>query len=555
MSNLDAEPTGSSYTQEISDSLNSFLFGLFLLCLVTMTMYFVEHQAVEFAMILSRAQTACRTIKDIITLNKNYNGRCVMVKGVSKVTGNFKKANEDTDTGFKADAAVRGNVVRQRRSVEMYQWIEKKTKGEKGERDRYNYVQEWSSTYHDSKMFAQESHHNPPMSPNLSSRTENATENTFVGAYSLSDRQINMMSDFVNIDLPLSSAADFVKHADCTDPSTQKSTDGKSYIVFRPKTSGSGKSANHSEGNDTTHINNPVVGMVRIQYACVFDGGKVTTVGVLNGDTFCAFTEKDAHKTLGGHTKYLCCSGAPSHGASTRGDGDLSQHLTYSESGGDDDAGSDDDVPRNTGSSGCYCTMCCQVLGILKPIMEKLVAMVVGKDVLLLEEKHFGVARMFRSANDNFSYRLRIIRLVCVILFWASITMIFSPISTVLNWIPFIGGLVSSLFGVVTFLLAMVLAFLVFSICWTVFHPEFLGVLLLTAGLLCVFSTTATAGVVAAGYVLSVLSLAPFTLLVLNWMEDRSFLQEQARLDDEFSHMKSGSDVHYEKTNLLSNAV
>lgn len=544
------EPT--TYSEELSDSLSSFLIGLFLLCLTTMAMWMVEHQAVTFAMILSRAQTACRTIKDVATFNKNYAGRCVMVKGESKVTGNFSKTNEDADTGFHADSAKKGNVVRRKRVVEMYQWVEHEhRKSQKGKHDTvtYTYKQEWSSTYNESSSFMhQEEHFNPPQYPNLDSATVNATDNTFVGAYSLTDRQINMMYNFSEVDLDcLPSTTTFVKNSHCTDPSKQKDENGKSYLVYCPKAG--------DKGRGSGDIRHPTIGMVRICYACVYEGGSITTVGVLKGKSFRAFTEKDAHETMGGHTKWLCCSGAPHATAKTRGDkkrSGLQQELTYSSTIDDDEAGSDDDDERPASGGGCAaCCICCQVLSFLKPLLEKVVAVIVGQDVMLLEEKHFSIVRMFANANDAFSYRLRMTRLVCVFLFWASISMIFSPISTILNWIPLIGGLVSSLFGIVTFVLAMVLALLVVSISWTVFHPEFLGIVLLSAGALCVFSTTATAGVVSAGYVLGVMSLAPFALMVLNFLEDRSFLKEQERLDDEMSH---GGQEH-ESANLIANAV
>ena len=45
-------------------------------------------------------------------------------------------------------------------------------------------------------------------------------------------------------------------------------------------------------------LSHPEVGLVRISYQCIYENGKVTTVGVQTGNTFRPFTETDAHGTL-----------------------------------------------------------------------------------------------------------------------------------------------------------------------------------------------------------------------------------------------------------------
>lgn len=48
------------------------------------------------------------------------------------------------------------DVLKIRRTVEIYQWREEKVSGGEGEEDRYNYKQEWLSHAVDQNMFKHE---------------------------------------------------------------------------------------------------------------------------------------------------------------------------------------------------------------------------------------------------------------------------------------------------------------------------------------------------------------------------------------------------------------
>ena len=120
--------------------------------------------------------------------------------------------------------------------------------------------------------------------------------------------------------------------------------------------------------------------------------------------------------------------------------------------------------------------------------------------------------------------------------FRTSISMIFSPVSTLLSFIPFIGGFASGLFGILTFILAMILCFVIFAVSWTLFHPEYLTVAMLGIGIPCWVSTTASSAWVTFGGICSILSIIPFGLYLLNWREDCKYADEQERLDEEMSN-------------------
>lgn len=550
-----------SYSEQISNSFSNFCFGIFLITLTTMAMWMIEQQAVKFAMILGRCQTACRIIKDISAVNTNYENRCILVKGQSSVHGDANITNTDTDTGFVADAQVKGNVVRQRRCVEMYQWKETEHRSKrKGHTDEvtYSYSLEWSAIYHDSSKFHQQGspyqgndhsgggttggisyqdrtnqgHHNPPKNPNLDSTSKNA--DTYVGGYQLCKDQICLMEAFEKIDL---SACPF-EERNCkqypTKPAVIQTRDDVSYLVYAPK----------GASNDCS-LDNPEVGLVRISYECIYENGKVTALGVLTGKTFRAFTEDDAHATMGagGLRQYFFCCNSKA-GDEYNGVDDIESPLNRNNQG--DDYGSDDEQPkRKSYNSGNCCDACgnvipcCKLIGCLTPLLSKCVHSVVGDEVLLLEEKHSSMHAMFEHANAAFHFRLRLVRIACVLLFWLAVALIFDPISTLLSFIPLIGGLATSLLGLLTFILAMVLAGLIISVSWTIFHPEYLTVLLLGVGIPCWFSSTASHAWVIFGAYSTILSLIPLCLFIMNWIEECRFASEQDHLDQDIATKSS----------------
>jgi len=532
-------------------------------------MWMIEQQAVKFAMILGRCQTACRIIKDISSVNTSYNGRCILVKGQSRVHGDVNVANVDLDTGFKADSQAKGNVVRQHRSVEMYQWVEKEHRTKrKGHVDEvtYTYSLEWSSSYHDSSLFHQQGspyqgnahstggisyqdrtnqgHHNPPKNPSFDSATKNA--DTFVGAYQLCKDQICMMQGFEPVDLKSCPFEEKNLKTHDTKPAVIQIRDGVSYLVYAPK----GASTDCS-------LNNPEVGLVRISYECIYENGKVTALGVLTGKTFRAFTEDDAHATMGAgglRHYFFCCNSYKKPADADAAGNDIESPMVLKE---DDDYGSDDEQPRSKKTSSGNCCdacgtfiPCCKLIGCLTPFLSQCVHSVVGEEVLLLEEKHSSMHAMFEHADAAFHFRLRIVRVVCILLFWLSVSLIFDPISTLLSFIPLLGGLAASLLGLLTFILAMVLAGLIISISWTIFHPEYLTVLMLGIGIPCWFSTTASHAWTTFGAISTVLSVIPLCLFVMNWIEECRFASEQDRLDEDIS-LKSSINAAGTTTPLL----
>lgn len=94
--------------------------------------------------------------------------------------------------------------------------------------------------------------------------------------------------------------------------------------------------------------------------------------------------------------------------------------------------------------------------------------------------------QLIDKAISNARLFTNIIRLVSFALMVFSICMFFSPISTILGYIPLIGGLFKSLVGFVIFLAALLVSIplfiIAFSCAWCFYHPK-IGIAILVVGL------------------------------------------------------------------------
>ena len=83
--------------------------------------------------------------------------------------------------------------------------------------------------------------------------------------------------------------------------------------------------------------------------------------------------------------------------------------------------------------------------------------------------------------------RACIIRVVAYFLMVAGICLLFSPITTLLGYIPLRGGILKSTVGFLIFVAACLICLPIFllalSVSWLCFHPK-VGIILLVAGIL-----------------------------------------------------------------------
>ena len=562
-----------SYLDQLSDSMNNFMFGIGLLVVTVFFMWTLEGAVVKFFGILKRAQMACRFVKVNTVINPDFQNRVVLVKGVSKLNGS-PVCNTDSETGFKADI-TKGNVLRLQRTAQMYQWTEHKhtKKGSTGKtsatRDEvyYTYALEWSEVdedssqfhdnaasylsnsgqnnnhdvynqgggggiqYHDSTHMA---HENPrERLPGIHSKSTDASVS--IGAYKLSTRQISMMQNFLPCEINPADVAN-APHKPSVEIDINASKQKIYYLTYKPQ----GASRQCS-------LDNPEVGMVRVTYKAVVENGHITTVGVQNGSTFRPFTEADAKKYEAGACFGFCGGGgddAMDDGGSGSGSGSGGYSaLSIEERGGiygDDEEGNDNDNDGIDLVNGSKC-------GIVADLINKCVSTVVGNDVLLLEEKWASIKDVFKHSTSQANLRVMIMRIIAMLLMWLAISAIFDPIRTILSFIPLIGGFAASLFSVVTGILAFLLGMTIIAVSWVAFHPEILFALLLGVGLVCVmwgsgdWDTT--------GYVLSALSIYPFLSWVNLMNENRRFAAAQHELD---THHATLTDATATQTPLVS---
>lgn len=542
---MEGASSSKGYLERINDSMENFLGGCFLLLLTVAFMFMVEQAVVKFATMSRRAQMACRFVRDVSRIEPDFENRVVLVKGLSKLHG-APMANSDTQTGFKVDTS-KGNVIRLNRVAQMYQWVEhehkrggdggtrKQRRGSVGHRDvspnrrsdrddvYYTYSLEWSEVDHDSSRFhgsdhrgngsdeimyqgvSHTTHRNPERSPDIKSMSTDASAS--IGAYTLTERQVQMMNNYEDCVL---NAADFVKAPN--KPFVESDDDRNaaySYLTYKP-----------ANASNQCSMKSPEVGMVRVRYEVVYESGHVTTVGVQRGSSFRPFNQEDAKK----YDKGCLCFGGNTDVAGGGDGGGNYESLVDEEDpyGNDEPSGGLYDV-----SSG---SACWGPLIFVMSVIGKCVSVVVGEDVLLLEERWVSLKDIFVHANSGANLRVNVLRVVSMILMWTAITLIFDPISTILGFIPLIGGMAQGLFGLLTGILAFALGITIIATAWVGFHPEVLFTLLLGFGVVCVLYGS-TDGWITTGYVLSALSLYPAGVFAQNIINERAFAAGQAALD------------------------
>jgi hypothetical protein len=80
-----------------------------------------------------------------------------------------------------------------------------------------------------------------------------------------------------------------------------------------------------------------------------------------------------------------------------------------------------------------------------------------------------------------------LIRIGCYILMVLAICMFFSPVTTLLGYIPLVGGLLKGTTGFIIFLAAVIICIpifiIAFSLAWLWYHPK-VGIIILGVGLI-----------------------------------------------------------------------
>ena len=273
----DAVVVGKSYGQRIVESLWGFLIGIFLVIFSVPIMWIVEQDAVEYFLILSRCRKGTRKITDSSKVTYQYDQRPIYLHGILNIPyEDVAQAHRDLETGFELPQPV----IRMKRTVEVYQWVESSRQGENS--TEYSYDLKWSETDSDSNRFKESyGHYNPPRTPNIHSKTTECSC-PHVGAFQLSTEQVFKLKRF--IDCPITEFNSLInQHKVERGPKYDSSTD---YITCNGSLSA------------------PTPGTMRICYEAIMTGSPVSLVAVQQGKTFRAFTKQDAHQAA---PSFLSC--------------------------------------------------------------------------------------------------------------------------------------------------------------------------------------------------------------------------------------------------------
>lgn len=189
------EVTRTGFGSRIVGSFVGVLIGFLLLVVSVVLLYWNEGRAVQAARALQEGE---RSVVELQAeqVNPSLEGKLVHVIGPMTTSAPLR------DNQFGVGGA---DVVRLKRTVEMYQWKETeetKTRNETGggkvEEKTYSYSKAWSETPIDSTHFKAQANHQNPSMPVRSATTDNGTAK--LGVYRLDRAMLQEMDNFETLD-------------------------------------------------------------------------------------------------------------------------------------------------------------------------------------------------------------------------------------------------------------------------------------------------------------------------------------------------------------------
>lgn len=163
MPNSFTHTSEKSWISRIIESIKSVVIGLLLFVAAFPTLFWNEGCAVRTAKSLTAGAAAVMTVSTNEKVDGAYEGKLVHMTG----TAVAKDSLQDDALGVSA------NAIKLARSVEMYQWIEKKeektekkTGGKEVTTTTYSYRTDWASSFNDTASFEHpDEHQNPSEMP------------------------------------------------------------------------------------------------------------------------------------------------------------------------------------------------------------------------------------------------------------------------------------------------------------------------------------------------------------------------------------------------------
>ena len=257
-----SEVTSRSWFSRIGDSLKGIIVGVVLVIVSIGVLFWNEGRAVRRYQALKEGAGSVISVKSD-SVDPSNDGRLVHMSGLA-TTG---------ETLTDPDFGISENVIKLRRTVEMYQWEEeknsetrKKLGGGEEIKTTYSYKKSWSSSLIDSSGFKkQEGHENPAGFPHESITI--TAKSVSVGAFALSPGLIEMLSSYE----PLQARAEDIQ--------AEKTENVGGHDVQSPKKPFQG---GYYIGKDPAH---PEIGDAKVSFSVVRPAN-VSVVSRQRGESF-----------------------------------------------------------------------------------------------------------------------------------------------------------------------------------------------------------------------------------------------------------------------------
>jgi hypothetical protein len=281
------ETVTTGYGTQVKQSFKKIATGFTLFLGATAMLWWNEGNSVKTADMLEEAQGVCVEMEDPNKKDASLEGQLVCGTAMTATTDLLT----DKDFGFSV------NAISMKRSVEYYQWDEKRTEETKQKLDgsekkvvTYDYNLKWSSSPIGSKHFKEHSTHVNVVLAEFED-DEQWAEHVSFGAYNLNNSLIHSinayeplrpdMSDDMLRVLDKTIQASYERHytkkegLNSNDYNFVHVSDGQLYLGLDP--------------------NDSKVGDVRINFEKVAPASEVTVVAVVDGDGFKPFKAKNGY--------------------------------------------------------------------------------------------------------------------------------------------------------------------------------------------------------------------------------------------------------------------
>jgi hypothetical protein len=190
------EVTRRSWISRLLGSIKSVLFGILLFLGAFVLLFWNEGKAVKIAKGLKEGRGAV-VMANADKVDSANDGQLI------HLSGGVKTPETLGDSQF----GISENALKLKRTVEMYQWVEKsksttkkKVGGSEETKTTYSYEKEWSDMIENSKKFKKpEGHQNPAAMPYKG--YERSVKKATIGAYDLSESLIYQLFEYDPVDL------------------------------------------------------------------------------------------------------------------------------------------------------------------------------------------------------------------------------------------------------------------------------------------------------------------------------------------------------------------